>query len=65
MPSFLTSIEDEFNTILSKKNVSRKDILKLKTFIIECYENDNIIDLDEINNSMKILDFDISSDSDN
>jgi hypothetical protein len=64
MPSFLTSIEEEFNTILSKKIVSRKDILNLKTFIIECYENDNIIDLNEINNSMKLLDFDIS-DSDN
>jgi hypothetical protein len=65
MPSFLTSIEEEFNAILSKKIVSRKDILNLKTFIIECYENDNIIDLNEINNSMKLLDFDISSDSDN
>ncbi len=64
MPSFLTSIEEEFNAILSKKIVSRKDILNLKTFIIECYENDNIIDLNEINNSMKLLDFDIS-DSDN
>ena len=64
MPSFLTSIEEEVNAILSKKIVSRKDILNLKTFIIECYENDNIIDLNEINNSMKLLDFDIS-DSDN
>lgn len=63
MPNFLSAIDERFNKILAKvdKGVTRKDILKLKTFIIDIYEKDNLIDLVEINNSMKIVDFDLSS----
>jgi hypothetical protein len=41
MPSFLINIDDKFNDILSKKKIiSMKDLIELKSFIIEAYENE-------------------------
>ena len=63
MPNFLSDIDEKFNSILKQKSISRKDLIYLKTFVIECYENDNVIDLIELHKSMKIIN--IESDSDN
>jgi hypothetical protein len=63
MPNFLSDIDEKFNSILKQKLISRKDLIHLKTFVIECYENDNVIDLIELHKSMKIIN--IESDSDN
>ena len=63
MPSFLTEIDDKFNTLLKKKVIIKNDLLELKMFIINMYENDTLIDIDELKNyQRKIL---LTSDSDN
>lgn len=62
MPSFLTEIDDKFNTLLKKKVIIKNDLLELKNFIINMYENDTMIDIDELKNyQRKIL---LTSESD-
>jgi hypothetical protein len=56
MPSFLIDIDDKFNDILTKKNlISKNDLIELKTFIIEAYENDTMKDIINLQKSQKIL----------
>jgi|LauGreDrversion4_2_1035121.scaffolds.fasta_scaffold3743063_1 hypothetical protein len=55
MPAFLNDIEDKFKVILSKKQISRNDLLELKSSIIEAYENDTIIDIERLQQSHRIL----------
>jgi hypothetical protein len=56
MPSFLINIDDKFNDILSKKKIiSMKDLIELKSFIIEAYENDTLIDINNLQKSQNIL----------
>ena len=56
MPSFLVNIDDKFNDILSKKKIiSMKDLIELKSFIIEAYENDTLIDISNLQKSQNIL----------
>ena len=63
MPNFLSDIDEKFNSILRQKSISKKDLIHLKSFVIECYENDNVIDLIELHKSMKLIN--INDDSDN
>jgi hypothetical protein len=44
---------------MSKKTITRKDLLELKSFIIEAYDNDGILDLEEMNNMQKTLILDL------
>ena len=56
MPSFLINIDDKFNDILTKKNIiSKNDLIELKTFIIEAYENDTMKDIINLQKSQNIL----------
>jgi len=56
MPSFLTEIDDKFNKLLRKKTIIKNDLLELKAFIINVYENDMNIDIIELKNyQRKIL----------
>ena len=56
MPSFLINIDDKFNDILSKKKIiSKNDLMELKSFIIEAYENDTMIDIINLQKSQNIL----------
>ena len=67
MPSFLTEIDNKFNFLLKKKAIARNDLIELKTFIINIYENDTMIDIDELKNYQRkiLLDCDTGdSDSD-
>jgi hypothetical protein len=56
MPSFLMNIDDKFNDILSrKKTISVKDLIELKSFIIEAYSNDTMLDIITLQKSQSIL----------
>jgi hypothetical protein len=56
MPSFLINIDDKFNDILTKKNlISKNDLIELKSFIIEAYENDTMKDIINLQKSQNIL----------
>jgi len=56
MPSFLMNIDDKFNDILSrKKTISVKDLIELKSFIIEAYSNDTMLDIIDLQKSQSIL----------
>ena len=56
MPSFLINIDDKFNDILSKKKIiSKNDLMELKMFIIEAYENDTMTDIINLQKSQNIL----------
>ena len=55
MPAFLNDIDNKFKKILSKKEISRKDLLELKSSIIEAYENDTVMDIERLNRTHNIL----------
>ena len=55
MPSFLINIDAKFNNILAKKKISVNDLIELKSFIIEAYEKDTLIDIDNLQKSQNIL----------
>jgi len=56
MPSFLIDIDDKFNDILTKKKIiSKNDLIELKSFIIEAYENDTMKDIINLQKSQNIL----------
>jgi hypothetical protein len=56
MPSFLIDIDDKFNDILTqKKIISKNDLIELKSFIIEAYENDTMKDIINLQKSQNIL----------
>jgi hypothetical protein len=59
MPTFLSEIDDKFNTILRKKNISKNDILELKSSIIEAYENDTIMDIRNLQKARMELTLDL------
>lgn len=59
MPTFLSEIDDKFNNILKKKNISKNDLLSLKSSIIEAYENDTIIDIRNLQKTQTILTLDL------
>ena len=49
MPSFLMNIDDIFNDMISKKKkISLNDLIELKSFIIEAYEKDTLIDINNL-----------------
>jgi hypothetical protein len=52
-------IDEKFNSFLKKKTISKRDLIDLKSFIIESYENDNLIDLIEIRKSMKAINIEL------
>lgn len=60
MPSFLQEIDNKFNCLLKKKGLTRNDLIELKSFIINIYENDTSIDINELKNYQRkiILDND-------
>jgi hypothetical protein len=50
------NIDDKFNNILSrKKTISVKDLIELKSFIIEAYANDTMLDIITLQKSQSIL----------
>ena len=56
MPSFLMNIDDKFNDIITnKKKMSMRDLIELKSFIIEAYENDTLKDIINLQKSQNIL----------
>ena len=56
MPSFLINIDDKFNEMISKnKKISLNDLIELKSFIIEAYEKDTFIDIQNLQKSQNIL----------
>lgn len=57
MPSFLSDIDMMFNDILRQSNISKRDLIKLKSAIIDAYENDNVSNVQSLFISMKKLDF--------
>ena len=63
MPSFLTEIDDKFNLLLKKKTIIKNDLLELKMFIINVYENDTSIDIDELKNYQRKIMFDYDDNS--
>ena len=65
MPSFLTEIDNKFNALLKKKTLMKNDLLELKMFIINVYENDTMIDIDELKKYQRKILLDCESDDDN
>lgn len=57
MPSFLSDIDNVFNMILRQNNITKKDLIKLKSIIIEAYENDNVNEVKSLYISMKKIEF--------
>ena len=55
MTTFLNDIDDKFKMILSKKQISKNDLLELKSLIIEAYEKDTVIDIENLQKSQRIL----------
>lgn len=62
MPSFLAEIDNKFNALLKKKTVMKNDLLELKMFIINVYENDTMIDINELKNYQRKILLDCESD---
>ena len=52
IPCFLQDIYSKFNKILGQKTITKKDLIKLKSFIIDAYENDNVVEVESIYKSM-------------
>ena len=66
MPSFLSEIDNKFNLIVKKKTILNKnDLLELKSFIINVYENDTNIDIKELKNNQRKILFNDDSDNEN
>ena len=59
MPTFFSEIDTKFNSILRKKNISKNDILELKSSIIEAYENDTIMDIRNLQKKQTVLTLDL------
>ncbi len=55
MPQFLIKIDAKFNNILAKKKISVNDLIELKSFIIEEYEKDTFIDIENLQKSQNLL----------
>jgi len=66
MASFLTEIDERFNILLKKKSIIKTDLLELKTFIINIYETDTSININELKNFQRkiYLDSDSECESD-
>ena len=66
MPSFLSEIDNKFNLLVKKKTILNKnDLLELKSFIINVYENDTNIDIKELKNNQRKILFNDDSDNEN
>ena len=65
MPSFLTEIDNKFNFLLKKKAIVKNDLIELKMFIINVYENDTMIDIEELKKYQRKILLSCDSDSDN
>ncbi len=59
MVNFLFEVDKKFNELITKKTITKKDLLELKSNIIEYYENDSIIDIKDLNNMQKRLILDL------
>jgi hypothetical protein len=59
MPAFLYNIDSKFKMLLSKKSITKNDLLELKSYIIESYENDMALDIKGLNNMKKVLELDL------
>ena len=64
MPTFLAELDNKFNILLKKKAILKKDLLDLKSFIINEYDNDNRIDIEELKNCQRkiLINFDDNDD---
>jgi|688.fasta_scaffold04824_28 hypothetical protein len=58
MPTFLAEVDGIFNEMLKQPAITKKDLIKLKLYIMDAYENDNVSEVKSIFNSMKKLDMD-------
>jgi hypothetical protein len=58
MPTFLSEVDGIFNEMLKQPAITKKDLIKLKSYIMDAYENDNVSEVKSIFNSMKKLDMD-------
>ena len=66
MPSFLSEIDNKFNLLVKKKTILNKnDLLELKSFIINVYENDTNIDIKEDIKKIRKMMLDDDSDNEN
>jgi hypothetical protein len=59
MVNFLYDIDNKFKSLLSKKTITKTDLLDLKSFIIEAYDNDGIVNINDLNNMQKTLILDL------
>ena len=59
MPSFLGEIDRKFKFLMTKKTITSKDLLELKSFIFNEYEKDMIVDIKDLNNMQKRLMLDL------
>ncbi len=59
MPSFLGEIDRKFKFLMTKKTITSKDLLELKSFIFNEYEKDMIVDIKDLNNMQKKLMLDL------
>jgi hypothetical protein len=55
MVNFLFQIDNKFKSLLGKKTITKSDLLELKSYIIEAYENDGILNIKDLNNMQKTL----------
>jgi len=58
MPTFLSEVDGIFNEMLKQPAITKKDLIKLKSYIMDAYENDNVSEVKSIFNLMKKLDMD-------
>jgi hypothetical protein len=59
MVNFLYQIDNKFKSLLSKKIITKTDLLELKSFIIEAYDNDGILNIKDLNDMQKTLILDL------
>jgi hypothetical protein len=59
MVNFLYQIDNKFKSLLLKKIITKTDLLELKSFIIEAYDNDGILNIKDLNDMQKTLILDL------
>jgi hypothetical protein len=59
MVNFLYLVDNKFKNLLSKKIITKTDLLELKSFIIEAYDKDEIMNIKDLNNMQKTIILDL------
>lgn len=59
MTVFLIDIDNKFNMLMKKNKILVNDLIELKEFIIEAYENDRIIEINNLKISQQKLTLDL------